>query len=61
VLAASISTTVDDAESRANDAALAAALTKGEGQGNANKGPVLTGRDAFMHRQSQAWQTNANR
>jgi hypothetical protein len=61
VLAASISTTVDDAESRANDAALAAALTKGEGQGNASKGPVLTGRDAFMHRQSKAWQTGANR
>ena len=61
VLAATVTTHVDDADTRANDAAMAAALTKGEGEGSHDKGPVLAGRDAFLHRQAHAWQGNTTR
>lgn len=53
-LAAAVKTEAADAETGANDADLADALT-GAGKGNESK-TVLTGRDKFMSRQSQAWQ-----
>jgi len=53
-LAAAVKTEAADTVVDANDADLADALT-GAGNGNESK-TVLTGRDKFMSRQSQAWQ-----
>jgi hypothetical protein len=55
-LAASVKTETQDADARAADAAVAAALT-GESKGNSQGQAELSGRDAFLARQSQAWQT----
>lgn len=56
-VAAAVKTEANDHAAQANDAAVAAALT-GEGKGG-NGGteaqPELSGRDAFLARQTQAW------
>lgn len=53
-LAAAVKTDASDANTRAADAAVADALT-GAGKGSEAK-TELTGRDAFLARQKQAWQ-----
>lgn len=60
VLSASVKTEATDEGSKANDAAVAAALA-GEGgkSAAADAQPELSGRDAFMARQSQAWMKKA--
>lgn len=60
VLSASVKTEATDEGTKANDAAVAAALA-GEGgkSAAADAQPELSGRDAFMARQSQAWMKKA--
>lgn len=56
-VAAAVKTEANDHAAQANDAAVAAALTgesKG-GNGGAEAQPELSGRDAFLARQTQAW------
>lgn len=54
VLTASVKTEANDAINLANDAAIAAALT-GQGKQGSDAKVELSGRDAFLARQSQAW------